>query len=105
MAKAGVPPERQPFREKWRIALELLDETKPQLPACQALVFDPGHGVILPLLAELEKRGEPYVTQVPGNIAAWPMEAVTTVARAKLGRPAKHAKVQEPDVQTLTMTS
>lgn len=105
MAAAGVPPDRQVFREKWRIALELLDEIKPQLPAYQALVFDAGYGVILPLLGELEKRGEPYVAQVPGNIAAWPMEAVASVAQAKLGRPAKHAKVQDPDVQPLTMTA
>ncbi|MEN9841122.1 MAG: hypothetical protein RL376_922 [Verrucomicrobiota bacterium] len=104
MARAGVPPDKQVFKEKWRIALELLDEIKPQLPAYQALVFDAGYGVILPLLAELEKRGEPYVAQVPGNIAAWPMDAVATVAQARLGRPARHAKVQDPDVQPLTMS-
>jgi SRSO17 transposase len=33
------------------------------------------------------------------------MEAVATVAQAKLGRPARHAKVQDPDVQPLTMTA
>lgn len=105
MAKAAVPPDRQVFKEKWRIALDLLDEIKPQLPAYQALVFDAGYGVILPLLAELEKRGEPYVAQVPGNIAAWPMEALATVAQAQRGRPARHAKVQDPDMQPLTMTA
>ena len=105
MARAGVPPDRQVFKEKWRIALDLLDEMKPQLPAYQALVFDAGYGVILPLLAELEKRGEPYVAQVPGNIAAWPMDAVATVAQADRGRPAKHAKVQDPNVQPLKMTA
>lgn len=40
MARAGVPPDRQVFKEKWRIALDLFDEIKPQLPAYQALVFD-----------------------------------------------------------------
>jgi SRSO17 transposase len=105
MARAGVPPDKQVFREKWRIAVELLDEMKPQLPAYQALVFDAGYGVILPLLTELEKRGEPYVAQVLGNIAAWPMDAVATVAQAQRGRPSKHAKVQNPDVQPLTMTA
>jgi SRSO17 transposase len=105
MAGAGVPPGRQAFREKWRIALDLLDEMKPQLPAYQALVFDAGYGVILPLLAELEKRGEPYVAQVPGNIAAWPIEAVAALKQSKVGRPAKHAKVHDPDVQALTMTA
>ncbi len=61
--------------------------------------------MILPLLAELEKRGEPYVVRVPRNIAAWPMDAVATVVQAKLGRPATHAKVQDQDVQPLTMTA
>lgn len=105
MTKAGVPPERRMFKEKWRIALELFDEIKPQLPEYKALVFDAGYGAILPLLAELEKRGEPYVAQVPGNIAAWPMEAVATVARAGLGRPAQHAKVQDTQIKPLTMTA
>ena len=45
MARAGVPADKQVFREKWRIALELLDEMKPQLPGYQALVFDAGYGV------------------------------------------------------------
>lgn len=105
MAKAGVPPDRQDFREKWRIALELLDEMKPQLPAYQALVFDAGYGGILPLLAELEQRGEPYVAQVPGNIAAWPINAVASLTQAGRGRPTKHAKVQDADLQPLTMTA
>lgn len=94
MAGAGVPPDRQGCREKWRIALELLDEMKPQLPAYQALVFDAGYGGILPLLTGLEKRAGPCVAQVPGNIAAWPIDAVASLAQAKRGRPAKHAKVQ-----------
>ena len=105
MTRAGVPPDRQIFKEKWRIALELLDEMKPRLPAYQALVFDAGYGAIPPFLAELEKRGEPYVAQVPGNIATWPMGAVTSVAQAGRGRPARHAKVQDPHVRPLTMTA
>jgi SRSO17 transposase len=105
MARAGVPPDKQPFREKWRLALELLDQIKPQLPAYQALVFDAGYGVILPFLCELEKRGEPYIAQVPGNIAAWPIEATATLKQGKTGRPAQHAKVQDPEVRPLAMTA
>jgi SRSO17 transposase len=78
MNRAGVPAEAQRFREKWRIALALFDEMKPQLPAYEAIVFDAGYGVVQPLLAELEKREEPYLAQVPGNLAAWPAEAVAT---------------------------
>ena len=103
MTRAGVPQEAQRFREKWRIALELLDEMKPQLPAYQAIVFDAGYGVILPLLAELEKRGEPYLAQVPSNVAAWPAEAQATVVPAARGRPRQHARVSDPAMQPRTM--
>jgi SRSO17 transposase len=105
MAKAGVPADKQVFQEKWRIALDLLDEMKPQLPAYRALVFDAGYGASLPLLAELEKRGERYVAQIPGNIAAWPIDAVATLRQSKVGRPARHTKVHDPDMRPLTMTA
>lgn len=103
MTKAGVPVEAQTFKEKWRIALDLLGAMKPQLPAYKAIVFDAGYGVIQPLLAELEKQGEPYVAQVPGNIAAWPAEAVAKLDRSGRGRPRQHAKVEDPAVKPLTM--
>lgn len=103
MAKAGVPEQRQTLREKWRIALDLLDEMKVQLPAYEAVVFDAGYGVIQPLLAALEERGERYVGQVPGNVAAWPADAVASLERGGRGRPREHAKVSDPDVRALTM--
>jgi SRSO17 transposase len=103
MTRAGVPPAAQRFKEKWRIALDLLDEMKPQLPAYQALVFDAGYGVALPLLAELEKRGEPYVAQVPGNVAAWPADAVATIPPATRGRPRRHAVVQDRALHACSM--
>lgn len=105
MTRAGVPPEAQRFREKWRIALDLLDQMKSQLPAYQAIVFDAGYGVVLPLLAELEKRDERYVAQVPGNIAAWPAEAVATLKQASAGRPRQHAVVQDPAMQPRSMVA
>jgi SRSO17 transposase len=60
--------------------------------------------VVLPLLAELEKRGEPYVAQIPGNVAAWPADAVATLARPATGRPREHARVSDPRVQPLQAT-
>jgi SRSO17 transposase len=103
MTRAGVPPAAQPFREKWRLALALLDEMKPQLPAYQAIVFDAGYGAVQALLAELEKREEPYVAQVPGKIAAWPAEAVASLKPASRGRPRQHAIVQDPAMRPLSM--
>lgn len=61
---------------------------KPQLPVYQAIVFDARYGVVLLPLAELEKRGDLYVAQVPGNVAAWPAEAVARMVRAAVGPPA-----------------
>jgi SRSO17 transposase len=101
MARAGVPAEAQRFQEKWRIGLALLDSMKPQLPAYRAIVFDAGYGVVLPLLAELEKRGEPYIAQVPSNVAAWPAEAVATLQGPATGRPRKHARVNDRRMQPL----
>lgn len=105
MTQAGVPPEAQRFREKWRIALDLLKEMKPQLPADQALVFDAGQGVVQPLWAELEKRDEVYLAQVPGNVAAWPAEAVAALIQPAAGRPRQPAIVRDPLVQPRTMTA
>jgi SRSO17 transposase len=104
MSRAGVPGDEQRFREKWRIALELLDEMKPQLPAYQAIVCDAGYGVVQPLLAELEKRAEPYVAQVPGNVAAWPAEAQAVLRQAGRGRPRQHPRVSPPPIHPLSMT-
>lgn len=103
MKRAGVPPEAQRFKEKWRIALDLLEEMKPQLPAYQAIVFDAGYGGVLLLLAELEKRGEPYVGQVPGSVTAWPADAVASNQPATRGRPRHHAVVQDKTVQARSM--
>ena len=103
MTQAGVPVEAQRFREKWRIALDLLDEMKPQLPAYRAIVCDAGYGIILPLLAELERRGEPYVAQVSGQVAAWPLEAVATLVQPVVGRPRQQAVVRDPAVRPLMM--
>lgn len=105
MSRAGVPPAEQRFREKWRIALDLLDEMKPQLPAYEAIVCDAGYGVVRPLLAELEKRAEPYLAQVPGNVAAWPVEARAVFRRASRGRPRQHAVVRDPAMHPLSMVA
>ena len=77
---------------------------KPQLPAYRAIMCDAGYGGVQTLLAELEKRHEPYVAQVPGNLAAWPAEATATMIRADRGRPRRHTVVQDPTMQPLAMT-
>lgn len=106
MERAGVPSGCRAFKEKWRLALELLDAMKSQLPAYKAVVFDAGYGVILPLLEELETRGERYVAQIPGNVAAWPADAEADPLRpGSKGRPRLHARVEDPSVRPLSATA
>jgi hypothetical protein len=50
---------------------------KPQLPAYQALVFDAGYGVIVPLLADLENGASVMSPKCPailrrGRSTRWP---------------------------------
>ena len=96
MTRAGVPESAQRFREKWRIALDLLAQCKPQLPAYRAIVFDAGYGAILPLLEALEEKNEPYIAQIPAKIAAWPADVPVQCQRKPNGRPQKHWRVSDP---------
>ncbi len=104
MAWADALEKQRHFREKWRIALELLDVMKSQLPEYEAIIIDAGYGVVLPLLAEVEKRKEPYVAQVPSNVVAWLLNAQAALKEPKTkGRPAKHAIVNDKSVKALSM--
>ena len=96
MTKAGVPESARRFREKWRIALDLLAQCKPQLPAYRAIIFDAGYGAILPLLEALEAQGEPYLAQIPAKIAAWPADVPVHCQQKPTGRPQKHERVRDP---------
>jgi SRSO17 transposase len=63
--KCHVPPEVK-FREKWRIALDLLDRTLPGLPHGW-IVGDDELGRAAEFRAALRQRSERYVLDVPCN--------------------------------------
>lgn len=63
--KCHVPPEIV-FREKWRIALDLLDRSLPGLPHGW-IVADDEFGRASEFRAELRRRRERYVLDVPCN--------------------------------------
>jgi SRSO17 transposase len=63
--KCHVPAEIQ-FQEKWRIALDLLDRSLPGLPHGW-IVGDDEFGRATEFRAELRRRGERYVLDVPCN--------------------------------------
>ena len=70
--KCHVPPEVQ-FREKWRIALDLLDRSLPDLPHGW-IVGDDELGRAAEFRAALRQRSERYVLDVPCNTTVRDLE-------------------------------
>lgn len=70
MISAGVPQHHQEFKEKWRIALDLIDES---LPDCQpnVLLVDAGYGSNRIFLGELDERKIPFIAQCHSNDTFW----------------------------------
>ncbi|MET0622205.1 MAG: IS701 family transposase [Pyrinomonadaceae bacterium] len=100
MGRAGVPTECQVFREKWKIALELLDELKPEV-APEVIVCDAGYGEVKEFLHELDHRGQVFVAQVPESHSFWPADVAVTTAMNPTGRPRRFPQVADPQAQPL----
>jgi SRSO17 transposase len=71
--EAGVPEELA-FREKWRIALDLLREALANGLRFGWLTFDEAYGCVIAFLQELQKLGQRYVAEVPKNTMGWLVE-------------------------------
>lgn len=100
MRRAGVSREHQGFQEKWKIALDLLERVKGRIDY-RALVFDAGYGEIGPFLCELEKRGEPYVAQVPRSQCYWPADVAVVSKPNSTGRPRRYPCVANKEIRPL----
>lgn len=83
---AGVPERYRQFREKWRIALELIDETQAPF-STECVVFDAGYGEIRPFLTELDKRELTFVGQIPEHHSYWPIDVELNNKQQPTGRP------------------
>jgi SRSO17 transposase len=87
-AKAKLPDDAR-HREKWRLALDMLDETTgdwglPKLP----VVVDAGYGDVTAFRLGLAERGLDYVAAVSPDLAAHPASAVPTAPPSSgWGRP------------------
>ncbi|WAE75728.1 transposase [Streptomonospora nanhaiensis] len=74
-AKTGVP-DQVDHREKWRLALDMVDETRSWGLADQVVVADAGYGQIHGLRHGLAERGLDYVVAVRGDLNSHPGGAV-----------------------------
>lgn len=100
MGRAGVPDECQSFREKWKIALELLDKLAPEVEP-EAVVCDAGYGEIREFLGELDARGHVFVAQVPEHHSFWPADVAVIEGSNRMGRPRQFPRVADPQAQPL----
>lgn len=99
MNKCCVPPQYQLFKEKWRIALDLIDEI---LPDCrpEVLLTDAGYGANRIFLGELDERKISFVAQCRRENTFWdgdiPLDKIETPSG---GRPRRYAQSSD---RTLT---
>ena len=70
------------FQEKWKLALELLDQVSAEF-TYEAIVTDAGYGEIRPFLHALDHRQQCFVAQIPESHCFWP----ATVALEERGNP------------------
>ncbi|WP_434450549.1 IS701 family transposase [Lentzea sp. E54] len=104
----SVIPDEVRHREKWRLALDMLDEVTgdwglPQRP----VVADAGYGDATEFRLGLTERGLTYVLAVSPAATAHPAEAMpTTAAWAGNGRPPGPRYQDKPvDLKTLVMNA
>jgi SRSO17 transposase len=88
-AKAHVPEEVR-HREKWRLALDMIDELAGWGLAPPLVCADAGYGEITAFREGLSERGIPYVVQVKQSTSAYPESvARERPAYSGTGRPPK----------------
>jgi len=96
-ARAGIP-EQLRHREKWRLALDMLDQMSgawglPKLP----VVGDSGYGDATEFRLGLEQWGFDYVLEVDPTASAYPHDAVAvTVPYSGRGRPSAPGYAGKP---------
>jgi SRSO17 transposase len=101
LQRAGVPEEKWKFREKWRIALDLLDRLKEWVEY-EVIALDAGYGEIRPLLHQLDKRNQTFVAQIPDHHCFWPAEIEIDQEQKKMGRPRQFQTIADPQLRPLS---
>jgi SRSO17 transposase len=101
LRQAGVPSTRWQFQEKWKLALELLDQLRPELPY-EAIVTDAGYGEIRPFLHALDDRQQLFVVQIPESHCFWPAMIALEEQGKPGGRPRRFPRIADPQAQPLS---
>ena len=88
-AEAGVP-ETLVFREKWRIALDLIQTALQDGVRFGWLTFDEGYGNTPAFLLALQNLGQRYVAEVPKDTMGWLTQPTVLQKGAWAGHGAIH---------------
>ena len=97
-AQAGIPAEIT-FQEKWRLALELLDQVRAWGLPPRVVVADAGYGEGTEFRQGMEARALPYVVGIGPQLGVWAEPPRTRrLKRSRPGRPptASHYGTQRP---------
>lgn len=96
-----MPETKREFREKWRLALELLERV-PAGPAYEAIVMDAGYGEIRAFLQALDQRAQCFVAQLPVSHCFWPAPIALEERQKPGGRPRRLPMIADPQAQPLS---
>jgi SRSO17 transposase len=102
--QSGVP-EGLVFREKWRIALDLVREALANGMRFAWLTFDEGYGMVQAFLGELQQLGQRYVAEVPKDTCGWlaEPEVLQKGAYQGPGRPRRFPRLSKKSLPPCTL--
>jgi SRSO17 transposase len=101
LRRVGTPEEKWKFREKWKIALDLLDRLTEWVEY-EVIVADAGYGEIRPFLHELDCRNQTFIVQIPDHHCFWPADIEVNEEQKKTGRPRQFQSIADPQLQPLS---
>ncbi len=106
LKKAGLPPET-PFREKWKISLDLLDRASCRGIQGKVVCADGGYGVVTEFREELARRGLAYALGVQKSLSFWlspRIDIPATPKQDRIGAPRKPQLPQRLNAESFTLT-
>lgn len=95
--KAKVPAEYQ-FKEKWRMALDGLDNLIARGVRFGDILADAGYGACAEFRHGLTERGLTWAVGVLSNQGVYPISVKLGTPLSKHGRPYKHPKPNQPSI-------